>query len=262
MNDDTSILVEIDRETGVAILRLNRPARFNAFTLDMIDRWARALEDLERDADVRVLVVTGSGKAFCAGGDVDELEQFLTMDAPGRKSYLWDHVHRIPLLLQRIRFPVIAAINGAARGAGLDMALMCDLRVIDASATVAESYITMGLVPGDGGAWFLPRLVGCAKALELLWTGDAIDAETAVRIGLANQVAPAGSALEQALALAKRIASQPPYAVSLIKRLVYDASASGIPFRAHLDTVSSHMAVVEDTPEFRQRLQRFRSRDR
>ncbi len=262
MTEDASILYEIDATTGVAILRLNRPARFNAFNLEMIGRWTRALEGVERDPTVRALVVTGEGKAFCAGGDADDLEGFLSMDGPARKAYLWENVHRIPLLLERIRCPVIAAINGAARGAGLDMALMCDLRVMDATAVVAESYITMGLVPGDGGAWFLPRLVGCSRALELLWTGDAIDAETALRIGLVNHVAPAGRSLDRALELARRIALQPPHAVSLIKRLVYDGSGVATSLRAHLDTVSSHMAVVEDSVEFRERVNAFKTRKR
>lgn len=262
MSEDASILYEFNPTTGVAILRLNRPTRFNAFNLEMIGRWTRVLEGVERDPNVRALVVTGKGKAFCAGGDADDLEGFLCMDAPARKAYLWENVHRIPLLLERIGCPVIAAINGAARGAGLDMALMCDLRVIDANASVAESYISMGLVPGDGGAWFLPRLVGCSRALEMLWTGDAIDAETALRIGLVNHVAPAGQSLHQALELASRIALQPPQAVSLIERLVYDGLGGTMSLRAHLDTVSSHMAVVEDSPEFRERLKPFKTRRR
>jgi len=262
MSDVTSILYEFDAAAGVATLRLNRPERLNAFNLEMIGQWTRVLEGVERDPNVRALVVTGEGKAFCSGGDADDLEGFISMDAPARKAYLWENVHRIPLLLERIKVPVIAAINGAARGAGLDMALMCDLRVMDANAIVAESYITMGLVPGDGGAWFLPRLVGCSRALELLWTGDAIDAETALRIGLVNHVAPAGSSLEKALELARRIALQPQQAISLIKRLVYDGSGGTISLRAHLDTVSSHMAVVEGTPEFKQRVNAFKARNR
>lgn len=256
------ILFELDAATGVAVITLNRPERFNAFTRAMITTWRQLLDRVEHDPAVRALVLTGQGKAFCAGGDMDELESFLAMNALERKSYLWDNVHQVPLALERIDCPVVAALNGTARGAGLDMALMCDLRVMDASAVLAESYIGMGLMPGDGGAWFLPRLVGLPRALELLWTGDPIDAEMALRIGLVNHVAAAGTALAQARALAERIARQPTHAVRLIKRAATQAQGGQGSLRAHLDAVSSHMAVLEDLPEFRQRVEAFLQRPR
>ena len=260
METTQSVLFEFEENTGVALLTLNRPERLNAFNRDMIGRWHKALERVERDGGIRALVLTGAGKAFCAGGDMDELEAFLEMDALARKSYLWENVHRIALTLERIDCPVIAAINGTARGAGLDMALMCDLRVMDAAAVVAESYVGLGLVPGDGGAWFLPRLVGIPRALELLWTGEPVDAETALRIGMVNHVAEAGQSLAKALELARRIAAQPTQSVRFIKRLVYQGASGAMPLRAHLDAVSSHMAVVEDLPEFAQRIQALRER--
>jgi 2-(1,2-epoxy-1,2-dihydrophenyl)acetyl-CoA isomerase len=210
--------------------------------------------------EIRCLVVTGAGKAFCAGGDIDDLESFLTGNALTRKNHLWGHVQQIPLLLEQIDCPVIAAINGTARGAGLDMALMCDLRIMDAEAVVAESYISMGLVPGDGGAWFLPRLVGLSRALELLWTGDAVDADMALQIGMVNRIAPAGTALATSLELARRIAKQPTQPVRMMKRLAYQGLSMTL--RAHLDQASSHMAVVEDLAEFRDRLKTFRERGR
>lgn len=265
MSDDSkapSVLLEVRQDTGVAVLTLNRPAQYNAFNLDMIGLWRAALARVETDNAIRALVVTGAGKAFCAGGDMEELESFLAMDALQRKAYLWENVHQVPLALERIDCPVIAALNGTARGAGLDMALMCDLRVMDEATVVAESYIHMGLMPGDGGAWFLPRLVGLARALELLWTGDAIDAKTAREIGMVNQVAPPGQALQQAVALAERIAGQSTHAVRFTKRAAYQASGAGVALRAHLDAVSSHMAVIEGMPDFRQRVEAFRDRQR
>ncbi len=257
---DESILFEHDAATGVAVLTLNRPEQYNAFDLPMVRAWRDALARVEADAGIRALVVTGAGKAFCAGGDMQELESFLAMSALERKNFLWEHVHQIPLLLERIDCPVIAAINGTAHGAGLDMALMCDLRVMDETAVVAESYINVGLMPGDGGAWFLPRLVGMARALELLWTGDPIDAATAREIGLVNKVAAAGQARADAVALAERIAKQPTQAIRFTKRAVLQGA--GVTLRAHLDAVSSHMAVLEDLPAFRERVEAFRKRAR
>jgi 2-(1,2-epoxy-1,2-dihydrophenyl)acetyl-CoA isomerase len=141
------------------------------------------------------------------------------------------------------------------------MALMCDLRIMDERAVVAESYIAMGLMPGDGGAWFLPRLVGPAIAMELMWTSDPVDATTALRIGMINRVAPAGESLLQARALAQRIAAQPGQAVRFTKRAIYQ-NLAGTSLRAHLDAASSHMAVLEDMPDFRDRVEAFRNRAR
>jgi enoyl-CoA hydratase/carnithine racemase len=262
MENEASILFHVEENTGVGILTLNRPEKLNAFNRDMVQRWRGVLEQVAADINVRVLIVTGAGKGFCAGGDMDDLESFVAADALTRKNYLWEHVQQIPLLLERIDCPVIAAINGSARGAGLDMALMCDIRVMDAEARIAESYIAMGLIPGDGGAWFLPRLVGLSRALELLWTGDPVDAEMAFRIGMVNRVVPAGTALTAALELARRIARQPTHPVRMIKRLAYQGLGAGMTLRAHLDQASSHMAIVEDLPEFRERLRQFKERAR
>lgn len=257
-----SILFEVDSESGVATLTLNRPQRYNAFTQEMIDRWCGALARVEKDDSIRALVVTGAGKAFCSGGDMDELESFLSMTALQRKDFLWKHVHQIPLTLERIDCPVIAAINGTARGAGLDMALMCDLRIMDTSVILAESYISVGLMAGDGGGYFLPRLVGTARALELLWTGDPIDSQAALATGLVNKVVPDGTALEAATALARRLAAQPSQAMRFIKRSVYQSMQMPTTLRAHLDSVSSHMSVLEDLPDFRKRVEDFKQRPR
>jgi len=255
-----SILFDVDSATGVATLTLNRPQRFNAFTREMINRWADRLEDVHKDRSIKALVVTGAGKAFCAGGDMDDLESFLTMPADERKNYLWQNVHRIPLALQRLDRPVIAAMNGTARGAGLDMALMCDIRIAERSAKFAESYIAVGLVPGDGGCYYLPRLVGMARALELLWTGDEVSADEAERIGMVSKVVDDGQALAAARALAERIAKQPATAVQFMKRAAYQSLT--LPLDAHLDMISSHMSVVEDVPDFKKRVQAFKDRKR
>ncbi|MFZ5645838.1 MAG: enoyl-CoA hydratase/isomerase family protein [Bacillota bacterium] len=250
---------------GIAYITLNRPESFNAFSVDMLKGWASALLDAGADDEVNVIVVTGAGKAFCSGGDVkamqagkgflhreDETGQLGPMDY---KKSLWDLIHRIPLILENLDKPVIASINGPATGAGLDMALMCDLRIASDQAKFAESYIRMALVPGDGGAFLLPRLVGLPKALELLWTGDIIDAEEALRIGLVNRVVPAGQLEQATVEMARRLAQGPQLAIRMIKRLVYQGLKSDL--RTALDTVSSHMAIITGTEDHKEAAKAF-----
>jgi 2-(1,2-epoxy-1,2-dihydrophenyl)acetyl-CoA isomerase len=245
-------------DDGVAVLELNRPQRLNAFNRQMIGEWREALAQIADDRCVRAVVLTGAGRAFCAGGDADEMTEMQGASAVERKEYLWRSIQKIPLAMERLEQPVIAAVNGTARGAGLDMALMCDMRICAASATFAESYINMGVISGDGGTWFLPRVIGVSRALELLWTGRVVDAAEAERIGLVNRVVADADVRNEAMALARQIAAQPPQAVALMKRAVYHGLTGTL--AAHLDMISSHMAVVFDTPEFNERLNAFHAR--
>ena len=244
---------------GVALLELNRPDRLNAFTRPMIGEWTQALGQIADDHRVRALVLTGAGRAFCAGADTSDMTVMQAADNVERKKYLWKEIQKIPLAMERLEVPVIAAVNGTARGAGLDMALMCDIRLCAASSTFAESYINMGVISGDGGTWFLPRVVGVSRALELLWTGRVIDALEAERIGIVSRVVPDADVRSEAMTLARSIAAQPPQAITLMKRAVYHGLAGGT-LAAHLDMISSHMAIVFDTPEFNQRLTAFQAR--
>jgi enoyl-CoA hydratase/carnithine racemase len=242
--------IEYSVADGIGTIRLNRPGRKNAFTLDMADRWAGLLQDVGADPRVRVLVLTGTGDAFCSGVDLDRRGDRAPATPLGRKQILAEHVHRIPLMLEGLDKPVIAAVNGTAVGAGLDMALMCDIRIMARSARLSEGYIRVGLVPGDGGCYYLPRLVGTAKALELLLTGDFIDADEALRIGLVNKVVDDADLGESAGALARKIAGRSPAAVRMIKRATYQSARTDL--RTALDLISSHTGVVgsmEDTAE-------------
>ncbi len=217
MSDD--ILFEV--ASRVATITLNRPERRNAFTLAMIDAWADRLEECAAREDVHAVLVTGAGKAFCSGGDIDELMKQGQESGPQeRKDELVGHVHRIPRQLDKMDKPVIAAINGAATGAGLDLALMCDLRYAAHSAKFAETYVKLALMPGAGGAYFLPRLVGRARALEMLWTGDFIDAAEAERIGLINKALPDDELMVHARGMAERLADGPKQSIRAIKRAV------------------------------------------
>ena len=227
---------------GIGTIRLNRPERKNAFTLSMVDQWAGLLAAARTDPDVRVLVLTGTGDAFCSGVDLERRNEGRPATALARKQVLTDQVHRIALAMEDLDKPVIAAINGTAVGAGLDMALMCDMRIMVRSARVSEGYIRVGMVPGDGGCYYLPRLVGMAKALELLLTGDFVDADEAARIGLVNQVVDESELDDAVLALARKIADGPPVVVRMIKRATYQSLRTDL--RTSLDLISSHTGVV------------------
>jgi enoyl-CoA hydratase/carnithine racemase len=241
-------------ERGVATITLNRPQARNAFSPGMITLWREFLGKAKADDAVRVIIITGKGDTFCSGGDIREMAEG-KLKSWNMKNYLWEGVHRIVLTMEDLDKPVIAAINGAAMGAGLDMALMCDLRVCSDKAKLAESYIMMGLVPGDGGAYFLPRVVGLPKALELLLTGDTIGADEALRIGLVNTVVPHERLVEEAVVLAGKIANRPPLAIRMMKRAVYQGLASGL--RAHLDYVSSQLALLSETEDHQEAARSF-----
>ncbi len=235
-----------DIRDQVAVITLNRPEAGNAFSEEMISLWNRRLKEARKDEGVRVVVVTGRGDTFCSGGDIRDMAEG-KLRSWDMKRFVWEGVHRIALTLEDLDKPVIAAVNGAAMGAGMDMALMCDLRVCSDRARLAESYINLGVVPGDGGAYFLPRLVGCAKALELLLTGEVLTAEQALALGIANRVAPHERLIEETLALARKIASKPPLAVRMTKRAVYQGLTGSL--RAHLDAISSQLALLSETED-------------
>jgi enoyl-CoA hydratase/carnithine racemase len=245
---------------GVGVIRLNRPQARNAFTFEMIREWARLLREAKYDDAVRVIVLTGSGdKAFCAGVDLSSISNANPNLTPlERKSQLHDEIHQIAHALADLDKPVIASINGVAVGAGLDMALMCDLRIMSTTARVSEGYVKVGLTPGDGGAYFLPRIVGTSKALELLLTGDFIDAEEALRIGLVNRLAAPESLADETTRFARSIADQAPVTVRMIKRATYQSA--DVDLRTALDLISSHFAVVAATEDAAEALQAMKEK--
>jgi enoyl-CoA hydratase/carnithine racemase len=240
---------------GIARITLNRPERMNAFTFEMIDAWTAALQQCRTDDGVKVIMVTGVGNAFCSGGDIVEMGDRMSQTPEQRKYELFNRIERIPLTLEDIDKPVIAVVNGVATGAGMDMALMCDLRFAAKSARFAETYIKVGLVPGAGGAHFLPRLVGVSKALELFWTGDFIDADEALRIGIVNKVFPDETLIEDAEKIARRIAKAPAQTVRMIKRAIYQGMRNDL--RTNLDLISSHYAVITAGQDHKDLVQKF-----
>jgi enoyl-CoA hydratase/carnithine racemase len=213
------------KEDGVATITLNRPQILNAFTPIMIDEWARAIEEAKLDAEVRVLMVTGAGRGFCSGADVRSFREREHTDGnpvvDGR-YWLQHSVHRVPLALRSLDKPYIAAVNGPAAGAGMDMASMADIRIASEAAKFTMSYVNVGLVPGDGGCYYLPRIIGVARALDLIWTGRTMDAQEALRIGYVSQVVAPDQLMDTAIAYAKNLAKGPQVAIELAKRLVYE----------------------------------------
>ena len=241
----------------IATITLNRPDKLNAFTGPMIDAWARALGDAQADDQVHLVIVTGAGRAFCAGGDVGRMAE----GAPSpleHKNQLWENIHRVPRQLEQMDKPVIAMVNGLAVGAGMGMCLMSDVRVASEEARFSTGYVKVGLVPGDGDPYFLPRLVGPAKALELLWTADFVDAQEAFRLGIVNRVVPAAELRETTHALARQIAEGPQIPIRMIKRLVYQSLR--LDLRTHLDLVSSHMAIVRQTADHAEGVAAFKDK--
>jgi len=242
-NDD--ILFSVDN--GIATITLNQPKKKNAFNMSMIERWCKALEDWRTDPEVKVIVLTGAGNDFCSGVDLGTMPDRQEQGPYDHKSVLWDKIHRIAFALEDLDKPVIAAMKGVAVGAGLDMALMCDIRFAADNARLAEGYVRVGLVPGDGGCYYLPRLVGIAKSLELFFTGEFVDAQEALRIGMVNRVYPADQLLEETYKYARKIADGPAVIIQTIKRATYQSSR--VDLRTALDMVSSHMGVIRSTKD-------------
>lgn len=217
---------------GVALLTLNRPERGNGVVPEMARDLIAALNVLEQDAAVRVLVITGAGQQFCAGADLVEFQRYIEEELPRTHEpynarVLWPVTQRIV----SCRLPVIAAINGGATAGGLDLALACDLRIASSRAKLGETYIKLGLNPGNGGTYFLPRLIGSGLAAELAFTGDVIDAARALEIGLVNRVVAPESLIDDTTALAARIAAYP--------RLALEATKQQLRQSWHLDLISS-----------------------
>jgi 2-(1,2-epoxy-1,2-dihydrophenyl)acetyl-CoA isomerase len=204
-----------DAKDGVLTLTLNRPDALNSFNVKMKEALLAGLKEAGRDKSVRVVVLTGAGRAFSAGQDLKERQQ---ADAADLGTELRLRYNPIVLAVRRLEKPVIGAINGVAAGAGISVALACDIRIASESASFIEVFGRVGLVPDTGSSWFLPRLVGYARAAEMSFTTDPIDAATAERIGLVNRVVAADQLMAEASGLAARLAKSAPIALALAKR--------------------------------------------
>lgn len=217
-------------DQGIVTLTLNRPELRNAISdEDMVLALLAALDRLQNDRSARVAILTGAGSAFSSGGNLKKMGSGGGLNDPQpvrtRLNYR-NGIQKLPLAFEALEIPVIAAVNGPAIGAGCDLTLMCDLRIASEKASFAENFVKIGLIPGDGGAWLLPRVVGFSKASEMALTGEVVAALEARAIGLVSDVVPHGELLEAAHRLALRIAVNPPHAVRMTKRLLREACAS------------------------------------
>jgi enoyl-CoA hydratase/carnithine racemase len=223
-----------EQQSGVVTLTMNNPDKRNSLTGDergnyQADDFENACNQVNADMTVKAVILTGAGKAFSAGGDIFAMRD-KTGTSSGRpidiRNNYRNGIQRIPLAFYHIEVPTIAAVNGAAMGAGCDLATMCDMRIASEYAKFAESFVKLGIIPGDGGAWFLPRAVGMSKACEMAFTGDTIDAEEALACGLVSKVVPADQLMDAANDLANRIAVNPGHALRMTKRLLREGQLS------------------------------------
>ena len=246
----TSILHYEQDELGVVTLTLNHPGTRNALTgTGLVEALLDACQRIETDPVVRAVIITSSGSIFSSGGKIDEMERQIGPDyssADLRQEYRHG-IQRLPLAIHGLEVPTIAAVTGPAIGAGCDLACMCDMRVASEQASFAESFVRIGIVPGDGGAWFLPRLIGMARAAEMSFTGEPVDARTALEWGLVSRVVPAEDLLPTARALARKIAANSGPAVRMTKRLLREGQQSSL--ANLLELSAAYQAIAHKTGE-------------
>jgi enoyl-CoA hydratase/carnithine racemase len=257
MTESQNLLIKKDGH--IVTLTLNRPEIRNAISDDdMISTIVDAIHALNADRDARVAILTGAGSAFSSGGNVKKMREGGGMFAGSaydiRYGYLRG-IQRIPMAMYELEIPIIAAVNGPAIGAGCDLTCMCDIRIAGKSARFAESFVKLGIIPGDGGAWFLPRVVGMSKASEMAFTGDMIDADEALACGLVSKVVPDDKLMDEAMALAKRIAANPPHALRMGKRLLREGERTSL--QTLLDMSASLQALAHKTEDHAEAISAF-----
>lgn len=254
---DTALLV--DRADHVETWTLNLPDSRNPISDSaMVEALCDRVDAVNADPDVRAVVLTGAGTAFSAGGNVKDMVERNGMFG-GSPYELRDGyrrgIQRIPRALYHCEVPVIAAVNGPAVGAGCDLAVMCDLRVASTRAFFAESFVQLGIIPGDGGAWLLTKAIGPARAAEMALTGDRVTAEQALEWGLVNQVAEPDDLLDAARALAGRVAKNPPHSVRMAKKLLRESQHQSL--ESLLELSAAMQALAHHTEDHREALAAF-----
>ena len=256
MVDPKSFLYTLDPDTGVATLTLNRPERLNALTFEVYDELRNTFYALHDEDAVRVVIITGTGRGFCTGGDVEDIiGRLFARDMRGLLEFTRMTCDLI-LSIRRCRKPVIGALNGTVAGAGAVIATACDMRVAAENAKIAYLFTRVGLSGADmGAAWMLPRIVGLAKASELLMTGEFIDAAEAHRIGLYNRVVPEGSSLEAATELAEKLARGPSFALEITKDSLNREASMDL--AGALESEAQIQAALMLHPDFRESYDAF-----
>ena len=247
-----------EQQGHIVTLTMNEPERRNPLTGNSaVPEFLAAIQRIENDRSVRAVILTGAGTAFSSGGDIKDMERQASGDVPGmqiRQEYR-QGIQRLPLALFNLEVPIIAAVNGAAIGAGLDLTCMCDIRIASTHAKFAESFVKLGIIPGDGGAWLLPRVIGLARAAEMSFTGQVINAEQALAWNLVSRVVAPEELLPTAQTLAEQIAANPPHAVRLTKRLLresLDTRLDGL-----LEMAATFQAMCHQTADHKEAVAAF-----
>jgi enoyl-CoA hydratase/carnithine racemase len=236
-------------QTGAIVtLTMNSPETRNALTgnsapQEFVDACARIADDLS----VRAVVLTGAGPVFSSGGNLKHMQELFDATPSAIRHWYRQGIQRLSVALYNLEVPTIAAVNGAAIGAGCDLSCMCDIRIASESASFAESFIRVGLIPGDGGAWLLPRVVGMSRAMEMSFTGDTLGAAEALACGLVSRVVPADQLMPTALALAGRIAANPGPGLRMTKRLLREGQHMRL--EGLLEMSAGFQAVAHKTPQ-------------
>ena len=248
-----------EQDGHVVTITLNRPEMRNPISESgMVDGIVAALERINRDQSVRCAILTGAGSAFSSGGDLKKMQQALEVRAANPSAttrYYSEGIQRIPLAFEKLEVPIIAAVNGPAIGAGNDLTCMCDIRIAGESARFAESFVKVGIIPGDGGAWLLPRVVGYSKACEMAFTGDQLTAQEALEIHLVSKVVPDAELMDTARAMAKKIANNPAKAMRMTKRLM--VQSQGMTLAAILEMSAAMQALAHTTADHKEAVNAF-----
>jgi enoyl-CoA hydratase/carnithine racemase len=237
---------------------MSQPETRNALTGNTaVDEFVQACDEIRRDRSVRVVILTGEGPVFSSGGNVKDMQRFFQqqISADAIREEYRNGIQRLPRALYNLDVPVIAAVNGPAVGAGLDLACMCDIRIASEKATFAESFVRVGIVPGDGGAWLLPRAVGRAKAAEMAFTGEAIDAQEALACGLVSRVVAPEALMEAALTVARKIAANPGGVLRMTKRLLREGEHASLD--SLLEISASYQAIAHMEPDHHEAVRAF-----
>ncbi|KZS72031.1 enoyl-CoA hydratase [Mycobacterium kansasii] len=257
-----STVLDIASNGPIRIWTINLPDVGNAITgKDFITAFETAVDDANADTSVCAVILTGTGKIFSAGGNVKEManrDGMFGLDALDQRHAYIDGIQRIPRALTRLEVPLIGAINGPAIGAGCDLAMMCDIRVASERAWFAESFVQLGLIPGDGGTWFLQRIVGYERAAEMTLTGDRVDAATALQWGMVSRVVPHDELLTEAQALAERISKNPAHALRMAKRLLQESRTGSL--ESTLGLAAAMQPLAHRDPEHQHRIAKWKTR--
>ncbi|MCL6489328.1 enoyl-CoA hydratase-related protein [Alicyclobacillus mali (ex Roth et al. 2021)] len=224
--------VRVEHQGAVMVVTLHRPEKVNALTRDTLFALREAFQAAGEDGDVRSVLLTGAGRGFCAGQDLDLGGGDADYAKVIRETY-----NPLILTMTHLEKPIVCAINGVAAGAGVSLALACDLRIASESATFIQAFVNIGLIPDSGGTWFLPRIVGLGRAMELAMLGDRVDASRAYEMGLVNRVVPVDRLMAEAMGLAERLASMPTRAIGLVKRAHYEGMEQTLAQSLELEAV-------------------------